>query len=756
MTKESIEKIGTIRETALGQALGERYLSYALSTIVSRSLPDVRDGLKPVHRRILYAMWEAGNTSKKPCQKSSAGVGYVMMRYHPHGNDAIYDAMVRMAQDFSMRYQMIDGQGNFGSIDGDNAAAMRYTEVRLTEIAEVMLEGIKQDAVDFVPSYDNKHFEPVVLPGAFPNLLANGAMGIAVGMATNIPPHNVGELCDALRYLIKKPDAKTASLLRFVQGPDFPTGGLLMATPEEIAKAYETGRGSLRVRAQWEVEKLKGGSYQIIVKELPYGVQKARLIEKIADLLNAKKLPLLGDLQDESAEDMRLVLQPRAQTVEAEVLMASLFRNCDLETRFNLNMNVVDGKGTPRVMSLQEVLSAFLMHRHDVLLRTTKHRLEQIDRRLEILDGFLIAFLNIDQVIKIIRFEDDPKASLMETFKLSDVQAEAILNMRLRALRKLEEAEIRQEHKELSDEKTSLIQLLAEPETQWQTIDAQIGDLKKRFGQKHAFGKRRTQIEHSVAEIDVPIEAVIPKESVTIICSEKGWVRALKGHISNFADIKYKDGDGPAFILQADTTQKLLVFATNGRCYTLGIDKLPSGRGFGEPIRLMVELENDEEILSLYLHTPGGDSHKRYIVGSTDGRGFMLKETDMVAQTKNGKQILSTPQNVKAAICVPVYGGMVATVGENRKLLIFKLEEIPEMSKGRGVRLQFFRDGHLSDITTFSIDDGLSWVYEQRTRTEKDILPWLGRRGQSGRMAPNGFPRNNKFSLAKTVIQLQK
>lgn len=742
MTKTKNDNAGDIKDTLLGQALGERYLNYAMSTIVARSLPDVRDGLKPVHRRILYSMWENGNLSARPYRKSASSVGFAMMRYHPHGELAIYESLVRMAQDFSMRYPLIDGQGNFGSIDGDSAAAMRYTEARLSELGESLLNGLKEDSVDMVPNYNNEFLEPRVLPTAFPNLLANGAIGIAVGMATNIPPHNLGELCDALRHLVKHKDASSRDLFQYIPGPDFPTGGILVEDPETIMRAYETGRGGMRVRARWHVEELKGGLYQIVVTEIPYQVQKSRLIEKIADLILTKKIPLLADIQDESTHEIRMVLVPRSRTVDPAVLMGLLFKHSDLENRFNMNLNVVDSSGAPRVMAINEILMAFLLHRIDVLVRKSEHRLAQINHRLEVLEGFLIAYLNIDEVIRIIRFEDEPKDELMHTFNLSDTQAEAILNMRLKSLRKLEEMQIKGEHEELSKEKTQLEELIANESLQWKHVDGEIADLKKKYGDRSIFGKRRTSIEAAPIEIDVPLEAMIEKEPITIICSEKGWIRALKGHITDFDDIKYKEGDGPKFFLTADTTQKLLIFATNGRFYTLGCDRLPGGRGFGEPLRLMFELPNEEDVISMFLFKPD----EKYIVAASDGRGFLVKSSDLVAQTKNGKQILSTPGKVRASICTIVNGDMIALIGENRKLLVFNLSEVPEMTKGRGVRLQFYRDGNISDVTTFIADQGLSWPYGSGVKTETDILPWLGRRGQSGRLAPLGFPRNNKFT----------
>lgn len=738
-----IAQDNSTQDVQLNEALGSRYLNYALSTIVSRSLPDVRDGLKPVHRRILYAMWESNNTSSKPYRKSASAVGYVMMKYHPHGDAAIYDSLVRMAQDFSMRYPLIDGQGNFGSIDGDRAAAMRYTEARLSPAAESLLQGLEQDAIDFMPTYNGEGKEPTVLPSAFPNLLANGSSGIAVGMATNIPPHNISEICDALRALIKNQETSISTLLRFMPGPDFPTGGIIIDKPETIQKIYETGRGGITVRARWEVEDLKGGQYQIIVTEIPFQIQKSRLIEKIADLINAKKSPLLVDVRDESSMDMRIVLTPRNRNIEPKILMESLFRQCDLESKFGVNLNVIDADGTPKVMDLKGILSAFLKHRYIVLERRTGHRLDQINQRLEILSGFMVAYLNIDEVIRIIRFEDNPKEKLMIRFDLSELQADSILNMRLRALRKLEEIQIQKELEELEAEKKSLKALLESDDLKWAYLDDEISEIKKNYGARQAFGKRRTTFEEAPVGLQVPVEAVIEKEPVTVICSQKGWIRSLKGHINSDSEIKYKEGDQERFSLHLETTDKLLVFSETGKFYTLPVDKIPGGRGFGNPIRLLIELGEDR-IVSI-LHFRPGQAEKKYIVAAEDGRGFLVKDQDLLAQTKNGKQVLNVSGKFKAKRCVEVAGDMVAVVGKNRKLLVYSLSELPEMSKGKGVKLQFYRDGELSDVTTFKKDEGLSWASGNKTRTEKDILPWMGRRGQSGRFAPIGFPRSNTF-----------
>ncbi|WP_420348581.1 DNA topoisomerase IV subunit A [Pelagibius sp.] len=733
---------GEIRDIKLSDALSERYLSYALSTIMARSLPDVRDGLKPVHRRLLYAMRQLRLDPNSGFKKSARVVGDVIGKFHPHGDQAIYDALVRLAQDFSLRFPLIDGQGNFGNVDGDNAAAMRYTEARLTEVAAALLEGIDADAVDFRPTYDGEAEEPVVLPAAFPNLLANGAQGIAVGMATSIPPHNVGELCDALLHLINAPNATFDKLVDLVPGPDFPTGGILVEARESIVESYKTGRGSFRLRARWEAEKIKGGSYQIIVTEIPFQVQKSRLIEKIAELLLAKKLAMLADIRDESTEEIRLVLEPKSRNVDPEVLMESLFRQTDLETRVGLNMNVLDADNTPRVMNLREALRAFLDHRHEVLKRTTRFRLAKIEHRLEVLDGYLIAYLNIDEVIRIIREEDDPKARMMKRWKLSDVQAEAILNMRLRALRKLEEISIREEHAALSKEQKDLKQLMRNEKRRWTVIGEQVKEIRDQFGAKTEIGARRTEIGSPPSEVVIPLEAVVEREPVTVLCSAKGWVRSMKGHQDDVSDAKYKEGDRERFVVHAQTTDKLLVFATNGRFYTLGVDKLPGGRGFGEPLRLMMGLPNDQDIVGLQVHEPG----RRLLVASADGRGFIVPEDEVVAQTKNGKQVLNLAQGVEAAVCRPVAGDHVAVIGENRKLIIFPLDELPEMTRGRGVIMQKYKDGGLSDAKTFTLAEGLTWSSGAgRTRTESDLVAWVGKRAQAGRLPPTGFSRANKF-----------
>ena len=732
---------GEIRPVPLAGALGERYLSYALSTIMSRSLPDVRDGMKPVHRRLLYAMRELKLDPSSGFKKCARIVGDVMGKFHPHGDAAIYDAMVRLAQDFAARYPLVDGQGNFGNIDGDNPAAMRYTEARLTAVADALLDGIGENTVDFRETYDGEGEEPVVLPAGFPNLLANGATGIAVGMATSIPPHNVGEICNALVHLIKYPNATVPKLIDLIPGPDFPTGGVLVEARDSIVTAYTTGRGGFRIRACWETEKLKGGGYQIVVTEIPYQVQKSKLIEKIAELLHARKLMMLADIRDESTTEIRLVLEPKSRNVDPSVLMESLFRQSELENRFSLNMNVLDADQTPRVMSLRDVLQAYLDHRHEVLIRRTNHRLSHIGRRLEILEGYLVAYLNLDEVIRIVREEDNPKEIFMRQFDLTEGQAEAILNMRLRSLRRLEEIEIRKEHGSLSDEKTDLVGLLGDEGRRWKIVGGQLSDIKAAFGPKTDIGRRRTKIGDPPSDVIIPLEAMIEREPVTVICSNKGWIRAAKGHLQELNDVKYKEGDQGRFLLHAETTDKLLIFATNGRFYSIGADRLPGGRGHGEPLRLMFDLPNDHDIVALFVHQPD----RKLLLASSDGRGFVVEEQDVYAQTKAGKQVLNVSGENEARVCRFVDGDTVAVVGENRKLLVFDLNDMPEMARGRGVILQRYKDGGLSDITVFDKTVGLQWRMGDRTRTETDLRDWTGRRAQAGRLPPRGFPRNNKF-----------
>ena len=730
-----------VRPVPLADALGERYLAYAMSTIMSRSLPDVRDGLKPVHRRLLHAMRQLKLDPASGFKKCARVVGDVIGKYHPHGDAAVYDTLVRLAQEFAVRYPLVDGQGNFGNIDGDNAAAMRYTEARLTEVAAALLDGIDEDTVDFRATYDGEDEEPVVLPARFPNLLANGATGIAVGMATNIPPHNAAELCDAALHLLEHPKAQVTTLVDLVPGPDFPTGGVLVEPRESVIEAYRTGRGSFRLRSRWQVERMARGQYRIVVTEIPYQVQKARVIEKIASLMGARKLGLLADVRDESAETVRVVLEPKSRTVEPAALMESLFRVTDLEVRFGLNMNVLDADTVPRVMSLREVLQGFLDHRHEVLERRTRHRLAWVARRLEILAGYLVAYLNLDEVIRIVREEDEPRRALMKRFDLSELQAEAILDMRLRSLRRLEEEGIRREHKALSEEQADLEDLLAKPKRRQRVLAAELADIRKRFGGETPLGRRRTEIGEPPLDIEVPAEALVEREPVTVLCSEKGWIRAVKGH-GNGSEAKYKEGDRARFVIRAETTDKLVVFATNGRFYTLACDRVPRGRGFGEPVRLLLGIGNEHDVVSLFAHQPG----RRLLLAASDGRGFMVEENDVIAQTRQGRQVLNLGAGAEAAVCTPAYGDSVAVVGDNRKLLIFDLEEVPVRGRGRGVILQRYRDGGLADAMVFTRAEGLSWRAGERTRTHVDLAAWIGKRGQAGRLPPTGFPKSNRFT----------
>ena len=736
-----------ILDRNLGEIIAEKYLSYALSTIMARSLPDVRDGLKPVHRRVLFAMAQLNLKPETPPKKSARVVGDVIGKFHPHGDQSVYDALVRLAQDFSVRYPLVDGQGNFGNIDGDNAAAMRYTEARLTAVSQLLMEDLDADTVDFRPTYDGDTDEPVVMPANFPNLLANGSSGIAVGMATNIPPHNVAELCAALEVLIDEPNSTVKDLMKHVKGPDFPTGGIVAEDKAAILQAYETGRGSFRVRAVWEVEKLKGDNWQIVVSQIPYQVQKSRLIEKIAEGITTKKLPFLDDITDESAEDVRVVLVPKNKDIAPELLMAQLFKNTDLENRFSLNMNVLDGGLVPKVMSLKEVLQAFINHRQEVLIRRSKHRLAQIEHRLEVLSGLLIAYLNIDEVIKIIRTEEDPKAVMVKRFKLSEVQVDAILNMRLRSLRKLEEIEIKSEHKELEAEKADLEKLLGSKARQMTAIKKQVARIGEMFSQKTPLGKRRTDISKAPADADVPVEAFIQREPITVVCSDKGWIRSLKGHLEEdkLETLAYKEGDSRKFILHCETTDKLVLFATNGKFYTMSADKLPSTnvRGYGEPIRLMIDLQNEADLVTLTKHDPD----RKLLVAADDGRGFVVMERDVLSQTKNGKQCLLVKDGVEAKVCVEVEANHdhVATIGQNRKLLIFPLDQVPEMARGVGVILQRYKDGGLADAKTLKKKEGLSWYSGGRERVESNIKAWIGERAAAGMLPPNGFPRTPKF-----------
>ncbi len=730
-----------ILETPLGDALSERYLAYALSTIMSRSLPDVRDGLKPVHRRLIYAMQQLRLDPESGFKKCARVVGDVMGKFHPHGDASIYDALVRLAQDFAVRYPLVEGQGNFGNVDGDNAAAMRYTEARMTEVAVALLSGIGDDTVDFRPTYDNEDQEPLVLPAAFPNLLANGAAGIAVGMATSIPPHNAGEICAAALHLIAHPGATTADLLKHTPGPDFPTGGVLVETPEALHAAYETGRGGLRLRARWAVEQGRFSTWTIVVTEIPYQVQKSRLIEQIATLLEEKKLPLLADIRDESAEKIRLVLEPKSRGVEPEVLMETLFRATPLEIRFPLNMNVLTADRTPRVLGLRDVLQAWLDHRHEVLRRRTAHRLEAIARRLEILDGFLAVYLNIDEVIRIIREEDDAKAGLIRAFTLSDVQAEAILNMRLRSLRRLEEIEIRKEHKALNKEKRDLTALMASDKLRWERIGAEIAEIRAKFG-SGPLGDRRTALGGVPAPVDIATIIPVEREPITVVLSEKGWIRALRGHVADADAQKFKEGDSLRLLLPCQTTDRLILMAQGGRCYTLRAGDLPRGRGDGQAIRALVDLAAGDEIASLFVLQESA----KYLVAGSGGRGFLVPAEDLAAEKRTGKQVLNLRPGETATICAPAEGDHVAVVGENRRLLIFPLTELPEMARGAGVILQRYSQGGLGDAKIFRLSEGLTWRSGERTRTETSLREWLGERGQTGKMPPAGFPRSGKFT----------
>ncbi len=750
----------------LRRAIGERYLNYALSTIMHRALPDVRDGLKPVHRRILYAMRELRLSSTGGFRKSAKISGDVMGNYHPHGDGAIYDAMARLAQDFAVRYPLVDGQGNFGNIDGDNPAASRYTEARLTAAAEALLAGLDEDAVDFRDNYDGTLREPVVLPAAYPNLLANGSAGIAVGMATNIPPHNIDELIAACLHLIKAPKARHETLLEHVPGPDFPTGGIIVEPRDSIEDAYRTGRGAFRLRARHEVEDLGKGQWQIVVTEIPYQVQKGKLIEKLAELVLQKKVPILADVRDESADDIRIVLEPKSRNVDPDVLMSTLYRLSELETRFSLNMNVLIDGVTPKVCGLREVLQAFLDHRRDVLLRRSRHRMAKIDHRLEVLEGFILAYLNLDRVIDIIRYDDAPKEALMfepwgegyvrakdeadyrsplptdRKSTLTEVQSEAILNMRLRALRRLEEMALLKERDALMEERAGLQDLLDDESIQWKTISDELREARKQFGKATDLGRRRTDFAEAVEVADVPLEAMIEREPITVVCSKMGWVRALSGHQPLDKELKFKDGDGSAFLFHAETTDKLIVWGSNGRAYTVQASNLPGGRGMGEPLRLMVDLPNEVAIIDILIHVPG----RKLLLASSAGDGFVAPEEELLATKRAGKQVLNLRDNVRALAPVTADGDHVACIGENRKMLVFPLAELPEMPRGKGVRLQKFKDGGLSDLRVITLADGLKWADPAgRTRHETDLSEWVGTRAQAGRMAPRGFPRNNRF-----------
>lgn len=738
--KEHIEPV------ELRSALQERYLAYALSTIMNRALPDVRDGLKPVHRRILHAMRLLKLNPEQAYAKCARIVGDVMGKFHPHGDASIYDALVRLAQDFAVRYPLVDGQGNFGNIDGDNAAAMRYTEARMTEVATLLLEGITEDSVDFRPTYNEEDEEPIVLPAAFPNLLANGSSGIAVGMATSIPPHNVAELCDAAQYLIANPQATSDDLVQFVAGPDFPTGGILVEPKISILESYRTGRGSFRLRSRWHKEEGNRGSYVVVITEIPYQVQKSRLIEKTAELLLARKLPMLDDIRDESTDEIRIVLEPKTRTVDAELLMESIFKLTDFEVKIPLNLNVLSMGKVPNVLSLSETLQQWLDHRKDVLIRRSQNRLNEIARRLEILSGYLIAYINLDEVIRIIREEDEPKKSLMTSFGLTDNQAEAILNMRLRSLRRLEEVEIRHEFDNLTAEETRLKELLGADAKQWQTISEDIAKVKETFGAKSSLGKRRTTFEdaptHDLEDLQ---QAMIEKEPVTIVISEKGWLRALKGHLSDYSTLTFKEDDRLKIAFPAVTTDKIIIVSTGGKFFTIAANDLPGGRGHGEPIRILVDMDNDQDILTAFVFKPD----EKLLLVSHMGNGFIASGSDIVATTRKGKQIMNVKLPDETKLCIPVNGDHVAIVGENRKLLVFPLSEIPEMSRGKGVRLQRYKDGGVSDINTFNLSDGLNWRdTADRTFTKQadELVEWLGARAGAGRMVPKGFPRSGKFS----------
>lgn len=727
-----------IRDTNLRTLLGEKYLSYALSTIMHRALPDVRDGLKPVHRRLLYAMRLLKLNPNSPFKKSARVVGDVIGKYHPHGDQSVYDALVRLAQEFSVRYPLIDGQGNFGNIDGDNAAAMRYTEARLTAIADLLLDGLDEDTVDFRPNYDGSEEEPVVLPSAFPNLLANGSSGIAVGMATNIPPHNVGELCDGLLAIIQNPETTHNELMQKIQGPDFPTGGIIVEDRESISKTYETGRGSIRLRARYSIEDLGRGQYQIIVTEIPYLVQKSKLIEKIADLIDEKKLPLLGDVRDESSDDLRIVLEPKSKNVDAQLLMETLFKTTDLENRFALNMNVLSSNQIPMVMNLKQVLEAFLEHRIIVLKRRNQYRLDKIERRLHLLDGFLIAYLNIDEVIRIIRQEEEPKAELIKKFDLSEEQAEAILNLKLRSLAKIEEYQLKTEHQSLSAEKEEILELLASINKQKAKIALEVKQVKNRFGSPMPNGKRRTNFASApVIDIEATETAFITKEPITILCSQNYWIRSAKGHIDNNTDVKYREGDGELFRFYAQTTDKIIIFASNGRSYTINADKLPNIRSMGDSIRMMIDLPADANIVNMFIL----NTEQKILLASKDGKGFVVSADELFAQTKTGKQILTGDT---AIICKIIDGDMVACIGNNRKMIIFSVSEIPELVKGKGVILQKYKDGGLSDICIFKSSDGFTW--SGRMNIFKDYSEYQSGRATQGKLVPRSFPNNQKFS----------
>ena len=729
----------------LKDALEERYLAYALSSIMHRALPDARDGLKPVHRRILHAMRLLRLNPGDAYKKCARIVGDVIGKYHPHGDQAVYDALVRLAQDFAQRYPLVDGQGNFGNIDGDNAAAYRYTEARLTEVARLLLEGIDEDAVDFRDTYNGEDEEPIVLPAAFPNLLANGSQGIAVGMATSIPPHNAAELCDAALYLVSHPKATSEQLLTFVPGPDFPTGGIIVDGKEAIAETYRTGRGSFRVRAKWNKEDLGRGTWAVVVTEIPYGIPKSRLIEKIAELLHERKLPLLADVRDESTDEVRVVFEPRARTVDPVILMESLFKLTELESRVPMNVNVLAGGKVPKVLGLAECLREWLDHRREVLQRRSRHRLAAIERRLEILGGLLIIYLDLDRVIKIIREEDEPKQELMRFFKLTELQANAILDTRLRSLRKLEEMELKREHDELTKEKGSIEKLLGSEAAQWKTVSWEIREVRKAFGPETALGRRRTEFAEAPVTSDIDFaEALVEREPITVLVSGKGWIRSMKGHVADLSGVQFKGDDALKTAFFTETTAKVLVFASNGKAFTIEASKLPGGRGFGDPIRLLVDMEEGAEVLAAFPYKAGA----KLLVAGTDGRGFVVPTDEIVANTRKGKQVLTVDQPGRAVVCVPAEGDHVAIVGENRKLLVFPIGQLPEMSRGKGVRLQRYKGGSVSDAKVFALAEGLTWKdTSDRTWTvsKEDLRDWIGNRAEAGRLPPKGFPKTNRF-----------
>lgn len=736
-----VEEETKIKDVQLGEELSKRYLSYAMSTIVSRSLPDVRDGLKPVHRRLMYAMRQLHLDPKNGFKKCARVVGDVIGKYHPHGDTAVYGAMVRLAQDFSVRYPLVDGQGNFGNIDGDGAAAMRYTEARLTEFAMDLMDGLNDDAVAFTDTYDGEDSEPVVMPAMVPNLLCNGSMGIAVGMATNIPPHNLSEISDALLYLIENPDCDDEPLVRRIKGPDFPTGGVIVDSFETILNNYRQGKGSFRVRAKWTTEDLGHGQYQIVVTEIPYQVIKSKLIEKIAELLMDKKLPFLNDIRDESAQDIRIVLEPKNRTVDAAMLMEQLFRQTEMEAKFNMNMNVLDLDCVPRVMSIKEVLHDYLVHRNAVLLRKITYRLSRINARLEILEGYLTAYLNLDEIIRIIREEDEPKAVMMKEFKLTENQAEAILNMKLRNLRKLDEEQINAEHSSLLEEKAGLEILQSDESRRWAAIAEEIKKTKEKYSKKTALGRRRTEFAEPPADIEVPVEALIEKEPITVILSQKGWIRCVKGHADLNDEFKFKDDDALLTAIHAQTTDKIVIMDNKGKFFNIAAKDIPSGRGFGQPVRLMIDLANNDEVVFMFVFEAGCS----YLIATDKGYGFIVDENHLLAQTRNGRKIMNVAEDENMKFCLKVTGDYVAVVGENRRLLVFKIEEVPTMARGHGVLLQKYKDGSVADIQIFKGEEGFSYSRSGGISTEKELIGWLGHRAQTGKAVPFGFSKSNKF-----------